>query len=254
MTCQAEEGGEKRPLESLKGDEGVRVSEFFGAYAADLPADLALTTIKCGEDFLRRKLRTNLRQLFSLTAADAEAVAIGAGIDKEDAPGWVAAWEDAAGMKFTGHGVPESAKLFAVQAQTSVHKGEAASANYKPRRTVRTIGQQLASENKTLVIPEYCYSWVQDTLDPATTSITEPEVEKFSDSVIEFVGTQYGRYNLGRPLCRRLGAGIARRLPFIPKGKGQHRRWWKILYNKTKNRKNVRLAPPRPPPTELLTI
>ena len=205
-------------LTRLKGDDDALVQDFFLAYSQDLPEDLARITVACGNDFIRKKLRTNLRQLFQLPLSVAAAVAEGNGIMPEDAPGWLTAWEDAAGMCFRDHSVPESALLYGIQGQTQVGVGLAERAGTKMRKTIRTVGQQLAAENRELVVPEYCYSWIEDTLDPLTTTITEPELEKFSDSVIEFVGTKTGRYNMGRPLCKRMGAAICKRLPLMPKG------------------------------------
>ena len=109
-----------------------------------------------------------------------------------------------------------------------------------------TVGEELEKDNlaDTFVLAECCYD-VIEVLDPQSQTISEREVEAFSDAVMEFIGTKFGRYNMGAQFCRTLGKQVEKRLPNLPTGKGGvNRAWWKIFKNKTKNRKHVRPPPP----------
>lgn len=225
-------------LSQMLSDADALVTDFMDAYAAELPPELAQVCTTARDLFLKRHLRVRLGQLFRLTVKAAEAVLHEAGADEHDAAGWVQSFEDSAGFEFREHTVPESANLVTM----TVAGAEAAKGPLKerslPRVSVPTVGAELQDRAEEFRLSECCFS-VITTLDPTTQKISEPEVEQFSDSVMECIGTQFGRYNLGRPFCRILGRQLETRLPKLPEGKGKDRAWWKILYNKTKNRKNV---------------
>ena len=239
-------------LASLQGDADGRGADFFRLYAQDLPDELASKCLAIGQAFVTRHARTRLGPLFNLTLREARSIAETAGgLDKDDASGWINSFEQAAGFLFTERTVPQS-DLYAIQTPSGEdEKGEATKLQKKPRTTYETIGQQLTSENRLWTIPEYCYTENITTLDPLTTEIEETELTLFTDSVIEAILEDFGRYNIGRPMCRTLGMAAEKRLPKICQNTLHSRRIWKVLYNKTKNRKHVRrIHAPRPPPRD----
>lgn len=245
-------------LDSLHGDSNAMVCDFIGAYAADLPPEESAICISIGDDFIRKHLRTRLGQLFRLTHGTATNVVRARTMDEADAPGWIQSFEDAAGFEFRDRSVPKSADLAYAAGETGECKGTSSTGTRK-FGAPNTVGMSLAKKQKTggsgeWTIPEVCYRNAIFTLDPTHNEISEPELEQFTTELVEAAGTCFGRYNLGMPLCRKLGRAVAKRLPKMPKGKAAANRadpnvgWKNAILNKTRNRKYVcASATPLPP-------
>ena len=232
-------------LGKMHSDVDALVVDFLNAYAEELPEELATICTAARDLFLKRHLRVRLGQLFRLTLKQAEQVIVDAGADAGDASGWASSLEDAAGFEFREHSVPESA-LIAATAGLLTGDSKGPTVRSRERTLLMTVGEELEKDNlaDTFVLAECCYD-VIEVLDPQSQTISEREVEAFSDAVMEFIGTKFGRYNMGAQFCRTLGKQVEKRLPNLPKGKGGvNRAWWKIFKNKTKNRKHVRPPPP----------
>jgi hypothetical protein len=216
-----------RTLSQMRNDADALVADFINAYAAELPPKLATICIVARDLFLKKHLRTRLGSMFRLTLKQAEEVLVEAGADQGDVAGWCASFEDAAGFEFREHNVPVSSHLATSAGVVAGSRGPIAT-RVPPSGRHRTIGQELNEAQEAYVLPECCYDKI-DTDDPMTNTIREPELEAFSDAVMEALGTRFGRYNLGMPLCRMLGKQVAKRLPHIPLGKGKDRSWGSIF-------------------------
>ena len=233
------------PLSQMKDDINAFTVDFFAAYANDQrDEEQREQLIATGNVFIKEHVRTRLGQLFRLTIGQAEAACVKGGVSKEEAPGWRGAIEDAAGMSFREQSVPSSAFLATAAGAETEYATKGPLVKFgkvrKPRlhKSLLTVGAQMALDGSPPYIPEYCYDVIQ-TENPEMQTITEPELIAFTDRIIEYYGTVYGRFNLGRPLCRLLGKLAEKRLPKIPLGKGKNRAFRKILDIKTKNRKHV---------------
>jgi hypothetical protein len=232
-------------LDDVEGDGDARTSEFFAAYANELPPGDAEVCKNIGESFASLHL-PRLCKLFKLARnkALARIKKADAGMSDVDADAWLESIELNAGFEFRSQSVPASAAL----AETGLREpGEKAVRPRKPQEL--TISQELGAAVGDEVIPEWCYDVIK-TCDPLLNTIREPELEAFTEGLLTAYGERFLRFNLGRPLCRHLGAQILKKLK-LPLYGGRERNPANIMYEKARNRKVVSTVPFIPVPRSL---
>ena len=248
---------DRRALVSFHSDNEARVSDFFDAYAAELPPDMSARFRAYGSQFTRRHARVTLSSLFKLFRAQCNKVIADVhkelGFEDEDEDAIRESIEDAAGFEFQKPTAPESAALVS----TGQHKREVDLARF------RSLSQRLSSDEKLeAVLP----SWVFDpitTIDPLNNPISETELSNITDEAIKFMCKQYGQHNIGIGLARIYAAQIRKKVKIGNRGKknvvlGKDRDLASSIVEKTRNRtyKSVRAFHTYtidPPPTPSLT-
>lgn len=225
-------------LHQMEGDADALTVDWFRLFAEDLDGTDAEVCTKIGDAFKKWRL-TRLGALFKLTRVKAlETIAqANAGAPPEDNEAWLESIQMTAGFAFGEATVPSSAALAAPGLRSSGVK-----ANNAPSNRVPTITEELQAKG-TLVdedIPPSSFL-VIETPDPHLHEITEPELEAWTDSVLESYGERFLRFNLGRPLCRHLGRKAINKikLPTYGGKKGDERNIGQMLYDKSRNRKTV---------------
>ena len=95
---------DRRALVSFHSDNEARVSDFFDAYAAELPPDMSARFRAYGSQFTRRHARVTLSSLFKLFRAQCNKVIADVhkelGFEDEDEDAIRESIEDAAGFEF----------------------------------------------------------------------------------------------------------------------------------------------------------
>ena len=231
-------------LENLEGDATALVDDFFKALVAEEPEERDIVVLnKINMEIVNTYKLKRLGKMFKMSRVKALQVINDCGGDE----GLLVGIEINAGFTFADQNVPDSAALVGVGKRGS---GETTTRVQRPRKQ-ETISDLLNAEGTLLdeIVPEDCYAVI--TTDCALgLPIDQPEQQRFTDMLLEKYFERFLRFNLGRPLCRLLGAQIEKRLILGPNGDvpGEKRKWWKILYEKSRNRKQVRNFPSLPSP------
>jgi hypothetical protein len=224
-----------RPLEDFNGDSQASVAEFFAAWNQDLPPSLADINQRICDRFINVHGRTRFSAWFKLTSTLADSVISGAFRDtdgshtSDSGEGWRSAIEDLSGFRFAKPVAPPSAQLGAY-----------------PNMKKQNVSARLAASGGLMeeTLPESCYD-VIDTCNPLEETITEPEVQAFTDAVVVHIASKHGDWAVGRMLSRLYGKQAKQRLPNLPhRGvtRGHHRILGKMIEYKCKNRLHVRSA------------
>ena len=226
---------ENKTLASFHGDATASVQEFFDVWNTELPPSLAERNIRFCNVFMETYGRTRFSHFFKLTRD--QACKACDGLD-----GWVETIEEMAGFTFDGQTAPDSARL------ASLAGVDAVASCLRPTVktfTANTIYARLVKEG-TLdqqIIPDAVYA-VVDVANPLVDEISAVEIERFTDALLQWFACEYGEWNIGIQLARHFGKQIEKRLPNIAPYGSVSRKWWKIVKNKTKNRRYVRRARP----------
>ena len=222
-------------LASFKGDPNASVFEFFGAYADDLPPSHAAIARKICSGFFDIHARSRFASLFLLTTTQADTVIAdaggGAGVRKTI--------EEVAGFQFRAPEAPDSAALVSlIHAKTPVEQ--------KPPRTLSVALARSGELSSSCILAPDAFADVIATADPLHNTITEPELEAATDTLLRIITEEHGTWKIGKPLAVIYGRQAHTQLPHLPdygSKKGYQREFWKMMQDKIKNRKNVRCAP-----------
>ena len=232
-------------LDSMEGDAEALVEDFFTALAADHPGDPdASTMLAIGKELVQKYKLRRLGKMFRMPRNRALEVVEAEGGDEA----LLVAIELNAGFSFASQTVPASALLAgAAGARVS---GETTRRVQRDRK-VPTISDELLAEGTLAdeTIPESCYAIIETDYSLGV-AIEKKEQTEFTDALLEKYFERFFRFNLGRPLCRHLGKQIEKKLKLANNGSvdSKDRRWWKILYEKSRNRKQVRMLNSTPLP------
>ena len=222
-------------LASFKGDPNTRVFEFFEAYADDLPPSHAAIARKICSGFFDIHARTRFASLFLLTTTQADTVIADAG----GGAGMRKTIEEVAGFQFRAPEAPDSAALVSlIHAKTPLEQ--------KPPRTLSVALARSGELCSSCILAPDAFADVIATADPLHNTITEPELEAATDTLLRIITEEHGTWKIGKPLAVIYGRQAHTQLPNLPDygcKKGYQREFWKMMQDKIKNRKNVRCAP-----------
>ena len=219
-----------RPLSDFKGDGQAKVADFFAAWNADLPNELAEANTQICNKFIYVFGRTRFETWFTLKTTQVDTVI--SEIKGEDAGGtWRETIEALAGFRFERPFAPDSAALICKRSAPEEEKPSLRAVNVSARLLE---SGKLASQ----MLPQSCYD-VIETVNPTENTITETELQRFTDSVVAVVAAKHGDWKLGAPLARVYGKQAKARLPKLPdRGTtfGHARKIDQMIFNKCKNR------------------
>ena len=236
----------KPSLEDMTGDEQAVALDWFGLYANDLPApvDGQLRAISAAI-FMKHK-RVRLGALFKVAQGAVEETiraaltALGATDGAtDDAAGWREAIEEQAGFKFADANVPASAALvhkILPHIPLALTKTEQAI-----KRGTSTVSMDLLALGPLPHSPLHPSCFNVFTNDYAHYPVKEEELSLFTDAVLCQFASKHMKTNLGAPLLRKIEKQVRRRviLPIYGNKSGLERNVFKMVYDKTTNRKQV---------------
>ena len=237
---------EPRTLESFRCDGEARVTDFFQAYANEMPPSMAERFEAYGAKFMERHARARLSSLFKLLRSQCNSVI--ADVHKEmkltleDEDAIRESIEEAAGFVFELSKAPESAAL-ATKRKSPGGEGT------QPKKG-RSLSQCLPQAQQIeTALPDSVFD-VVTTPDPLINPITETELSLITDETLKFLCRTFGRHNVGLQIVRVYAAQIRRKVKIGPRGKknvvlGADRDLAQSLVEKARNRtyKTVSAAP-----------
>ena len=234
-------------LAALDGDVNAHTADLFRLFADDLEGDDAAECTAIGDCFLKKFKLTRLGKFFKLArhrAVETVAEAINdKTVGRSASEAWVESIEMQAGLSFADQSVPDSAALIGTSSNVLRTSGTKRERQPAPNRE-KTISEILAAAGtlKDEVIPLSSFA-VLETQEPHLHEISEPEVEVWTDAVLEAYGERFLRFNLGKPLARHLGIDARGKIKLPAYGeKSAEQRTNSIgmmLYEKARNRKTV---------------
>ena len=232
-------------MEAFKGDGHAKIADFCAAWADEMSGKNAQFVLDMGEAIMDTTGKTRFSMLFDanegLTQKQADQLITE--VRKEPGQGWRKTFEQLAGFEFRVPNVPSHQDLAGAFNAGAYEEDDGMDPPAKrPRRGEGTISFELNALGtlRDQVVEEACFA-VIETAHPLVDSITEPDVERFTDAVMCSLAKSYGRINIGTALARHLGAQIAKALPNLPdygEVPGFKRKWWKMLLAKSGNRKH----------------
>ena len=240
-----------RALDDFKGDPQAMVADFFAVWNKDLPQSLADINNAICQDMMMIHGRTRFASWFKLKSNSVDAVIAKAFNRADGGDGWRETIEELTGFRFDRPSAPESAELVSVPATRSAPFSQQA----------RNVSSRLVQSGMLLraQLPEACFD-VIETVDPTRQTITEEEVQAFTDEVTKYIAAEHGDWHTGAAVARVYGKQARKRLPRLPNRgvtPGENRNLTKMILNKCKNRLYVllsnrtdQLLPPAPHPLD----
>lgn len=212
-----------RKLASFHSDTEARTTEFFQAFADELPGDMAERFKAYGDKFIRKHARVQLKTLFKLgrdkcnkVIADVnKELQFDEGAGEEDAIR--VAIEEAAGFEFEKLTAPDSAALVTTKRKIAEEDADAKEAKLGSLSQIVPRSEQLDA-----ALPDYVFDGVT-TPDPLNNPIEEKELSAITDETIKFLCKRFGRHNLGIGMARIYAAQIRKRVKLGDRGKGTNR-------------------------------
>ena len=254
----------ERELKEFHCDVDARTSDFFEAYARELPSDMGERFRAYGELFIRRHARVQLSSLFKLMRAQCNKVihdvhvAMGVEGDAGDEDGIRESIEEAAGFEFKKPTAPESASLVSSRKRNINEVGD--TEGHERMSKGQSLSQILTREEQ-LDLPDYVFDGVI-TPDPLNNAISEPELSTITDGTLLVLAKRHGRCNIGIQLARVYAKQIRKKVKIPDRGKkhivlGKDRDIAESLVQKSRNRTYKIVSaclPPSPPPVRALIL
>ena len=106
---------------------------------------------------------------------------------------------------------------------------------------LQTVGGRLMASGQFMDerLPSRCFA-VVETPNPKLNPITNPETEALTDEICEYIAASKGSWKIGKPLAKHYGKQAEAELPHLPdygdNRPGKDRKWWKMIYDKCRNR------------------
>ena len=225
------------PMDSFYGDSNARTRDFFDTYADELGPPLDKIARDVGNAFLEKHGAPRLKQVFQLTTTGAEGTIASAG----GGTGWRETIEALAGFDFQAPAVPESAlgldgtRVSGFKRKFAMRKVNE-SETKRPKTTVSADLIESGSLGDAL-LPNWTFN-VVETPNPLVNPISGTDCEAFTDACMQYACEEYGKLNLGMPLCRLWGQQAHKKLKLPDYGltSGTSRTWKIMLRTKSRNR------------------
>lgn len=214
-----------RTLASFHSDAEARTTDFFEAYANELPDDMAARFRAYGDKFIRRHARVQLKSLFKLLRGQCNKVItdVNTELQYEDGDGEEdgirESIEEAAGFAFEKPTAPESAALVTTK-KRKLSELEGADDSAARGQSLSQIVPR--TEQLDAALPDYVFD-VITTPDPLHNPISEPELSALTDEALKFLCKKFGRHNIGAPMARIYAAQIRNKVKIGARGKGKNR-------------------------------